>query len=259
MAIVQLTDLHIGAPDGDPPGDLAAALTAVGELRGDARPAAVLVSGDLVNDGTAAQYAEVRALLDVVDVPLHVLPGNHDDRAGLRSAFPLDVAPEDSGGDPTAPYRYAVGCGDIRLVACDTVIPGSPDGSFDAAQQAWLDEVLGQDTVTPTLVAMHHPPIPVGLPVLDPMALPPADRAGLGAVLARHPQVARVVCGHVHLPAAGTVGGVGVLSAPSTWRLQFRLDLAVPELRVTDGPAGLAVHALLEGQIVSFVRTVDAL
>jgi Icc protein len=258
MTLVQLTDLHIGAPDGDPSADLRAALAAVAALRGDARPAAVLVTGDLVNDGTAEQYAAVRELLAAVQVPLHVLPGNHDDRAGLRAAFPLGAL-DDGAGVAAAPYRYAVRCGNLRLVACDTVVPGEDGGAFGPDQLAWLAATLAQDPVTPTLVAMHHPPIPVGLPVLDPMALPPADRAGLAAVLAEHPQVHRVICGHVHLAAAGAVGATPVLSAPSTWRIQFRLDIAVPELRKVDGPAGLAVHALLEDQVVSFVRAVDAL
>lgn len=255
MTIVQLTDLHIGATHaGDPAADLRAAIAAVNGLQAGSAPAAVLVTGDLVDHGLPEEYEEVAALLATIEAPVHVLPGNHDSRAGIRATFPVPGHGSDA---PDAPYRWAAVLGDVRVVACDTVIPGTDDGAFPAEQAAWLDATLAAEPDAPTLVAMHHPPFAVGVPLLDAMLPPAADRAALAAVLAKHPQVHRVACGHVHLAAAGVSGGVPVLTSPSTWRPQFVLDVGAPDLRVGYGPAGYVLHTLLDGQLVSHVRPVE--
>src|SRR5215470_7524092 len=92
MIIAQITDLHI-----KPPGrlayrkvDTAAHLRrAVVHLNGlDPRPAVVLVTGDLVDGGASAEYAELRALLAPLAMPFYLVPGNHDARDALRAGFP---------------------------------------------------------------------------------------------------------------------------------------------------------------------------
>ena len=47
----------------------------------------LLLTGDLVDHGSAAEYALLRDLLDAVDIPTYLIPGNHDDRAELAIAF----------------------------------------------------------------------------------------------------------------------------------------------------------------------------
>lgn len=258
MTVVQLSDLHIGATEGgaDPTRDARAAIARVNELRPE--PTAVIVSGDIVNDGTAAQYTEAVDLLRELAVAVHVLPGNHDDRRRLRSGFPLAGTHGDA-TDSDAPYRYAVQCGELRLVACDTLVPGHDPGAFDHEQLDWLDGILADDVTTPTLVVMHHPPMLTGMAALDEIGLPGKDRAAVAALLAEHPQVRRVACGHVHLAASGVVGRTPVLSSPSTWRVQFGFHLGPGEPQVVLGPSGLVVHALVEGELVSHVRTFDTL
>ena len=74
---------------------------------------------------------------------------------------------------------------------------------------------------------MHHPPLDIGLPWLDEIGLPRADRDALAALLRRSPQVKRVVAGHVHRALAATVGGVGVVTCAST-NIQAALDFETP-------------------------------
>ena len=99
MLLAQLTDLHLGAssPAGDDPAvAVAAAVAAVDELR--PRPDAVLITGDLTEHGDRTEYARAAALLAGLPAPVHVLPGNHDDRDALRAAFPLDATSDASPG-----------------------------------------------------------------------------------------------------------------------------------------------------------------
>jgi hypothetical protein len=102
---------------------------------------------------------------------------------------------------------------------------------------------------------MHHPPFTVGIPVWDAIGLPPADRRALGEILGRHPQVQRVVAGHVHRAIAAELGGRAVLSVPSTY-VQGLLDFNATELELSADPPGFAVHTLVDGQLVSHIQPV---
>jgi hypothetical protein len=74
-------------------------------------------------------------------------------------------------------------------------------------------------------------------------------------VVERHANVRRLVAGHVHRGVAGELAGRLVLAAPSTY-LQARLDLRSEQLQFAPGPAAFAVHALLDGALVSHIQPV---
>jgi 3',5'-cyclic AMP phosphodiesterase CpdA len=246
--LVQLSDPHLGAEWGgrDPAAALAAAVESVRQLR-DA-PDAVVVSGDLAEHGADAEYELVRALLEPLGASVHVLAGNHDDRAALRRAFDLP-------GEGDEPVQYATDVGQLRLVALDTTLPGGDGGALEAGRLAWLDAALSAAPDRPTLVAMHHPPIATGLPAFDAIGLPEADRRGLAGVVRRHPHVCGLVAGHVHRTIVGELGGRAVLVAPSTYA-QAGLDLGSARIEFGDDPPGLAVHVLAGGGLVSHVQPI---
>jgi 3',5'-cyclic AMP phosphodiesterase CpdA len=240
--LAQITDPHVGIEPAAE-GRLAAAIA---EVRALAQvPDAVLVSGDLAADGRPEEYTRVRELFGELPAAVHVLAGNHDKRAELRAAFGIPGAGDD-------PIRYAVRCGPLRLVACDTIVPGHHHGELDLA---WLGAQLAADADTPTIVAMHHPPMLLGIPVMDELALRAPDRAGLAELLRGAPQVRRVVCGHVHRTSVGSVGGCPVLTLAST-EIQHRLDFAAREFDLVAEPADVAVHVLVDGEVVSHVQPV---
>jgi 3',5'-cyclic AMP phosphodiesterase CpdA len=208
----------------------------------DAQPEAVLLTGDLTDDGSPRAYARVRELLAPLRAPVHPIPGNHDDRDALRAAF--SDHPGVAGADGY--IQYAVTAGPLRILMCDTLVPGSPGGSYDAERRAWLAEQL--DTDAPTIVAMHHPPISTGIGEFDRIGLPPQDVAALSELLRGRANVLRVTCGHIHRAITATCGGVPVTVSLSAWR-QAVLDLG-PDGRAVvedDEPPGYALHLLTEG------------
>jgi 3',5'-cyclic-AMP phosphodiesterase len=246
--LAQLTDLHIGAEWGgvDPAVSLAAAVDSLRRLPD--LPDAVVVTGDIANDGTDDQYATAGELLARIGLPLHVLPGNHDDRAALRRRF-------GGAGEPTDPIHYAVDLGRLRLVALDTTDPGKDPGRLDSDELDWLEAELGQAPDAPTLLALHHPPVTTGVPIWDSTALPVATAHALAAVLGRHPQVRRLAAGHLHRTLVAEISGRSVLAAPST-SLQARLDFSAEKFEMVPEPPGYVIHAVLDGQIVSHVQPV---
>jgi 3',5'-cyclic AMP phosphodiesterase CpdA len=137
----------------------------------------------------------------------------------------------------------------------DTTRPGAADGALDRARLDWLDAELAAAPDVLTVIAMHHPPFSSGVPAWDDVGIPGGDRRSLGDVLARHPQVRRIVAGHVHHATTGEVAGRPVLTVPSTY-VQLRLDFGADAFEVTAEPAGFAVHAVRDGELTSHIRRV---
>jgi 3',5'-cyclic AMP phosphodiesterase CpdA len=246
--IVQLSDPHIGAEwaNGDPIAGLAAAVEAVRRL--GTQPDAVLVSGDLADNASDAEYERVRDLLAPLRAPAYVLPGNHDERGALRRDFGVP-------GIGAEPVCYSVDLGPLRLVALDSTLPGEESGAFDGDRLAWLDAELSARLQQLTLLAMHHPPMLTGIPAWDRIGLAEDVRRMLGELIGRHPQVRRIVAGHVHRTITGDLAGRTVLTIPSTY-VQGRLAFGAHELRLAAEPAGFAVHAVIDGELVSHAQPV---
>jgi 3',5'-cyclic-AMP phosphodiesterase len=234
--LVQISDCHVVAgPEGEP---AAAALrevvAAVAAL--PIAPEAVLVSGDVVHEGGPDDYAFARDLLAPLPAPVYAIPGNHDDPALVRETF----------GDPGE-----VSLGGLRIVLCDTVVPGLVAGRLDVA--ALADRLAGDDR--PTIVAMHHPPLLTGIAALDAIVLPAEDREGLEALLARSPQVVRVICGHVHRVTFETLGGCGVFTGPASWQ-QIEPGDEPGALSFVDRGRAFAIHTWLNGALVTQLQPV---
>jgi hypothetical protein len=57
----------------------------------------------------------------------------------------------------------------------------------DAGRQRWLDDVLGEDETTPTLPAMHHPPMSTGVPAMDAIGIAQDQREALAEIVSVTP------------------------------------------------------------------------
>ena len=248
FTIAQLTDPHVGAPWGDEfESAVAAVVAAIARVLG--RPAdAVIVTGDIANTPTDAEYERARTLLDELAAPLYVLPGNHDDREGLRRHFDLPATALDH-------LSYVTQLGPVRLVALDTIRPGESGGQLDPPRLAWLEEALAADRATPTLLAMHHPPLDIGQSGMDAIGIPETERHALGAIIAGHPQVHRIISGHIHHAVIGDLDGTPVLAVPST-DVQLVLDLETDSTRFEPATPSFALHLLVRGRIVSHLQPI---
>lgn len=228
VLLAQLSDLHV-CDEWEGVEPVAQVERVVEAVRSLPNPLdAVVVTGDLTDDGSEESYRRVRLLLDRFDAPVHVLPGNHDDRRNLRDAFDLP-------GVGDEPINYSAAVGELRLVAFDSIVPGQDPGAYSPAQLGWLDAELRRHAGAPTVLALHHPPLPTGMPEWDAINLEPRERDALAEVVSRHSQLRAIVGGHLHRTAAGALAGCPVLSAPSAC-LQALPDFEDDDVDFVDPP-----------------------
>ena len=200
--LIWMSDLHF-ASDGDvlghdPRARLRAAIAFINQHHADA--AACVISGDLVNRGSARDYAALAELLATLDLPVLPLVGNHDDRALLRTDLPL---PPDAMPD-FVQYRVDVPWG--RLLCLDTLLPGQDAGAFCNARADWLQAQIADAGDRPLYLFLHHPPMPLGLPMQDTDRMQDGD--AFLDLIAGQPAVRHLFIGHVHRPITGTVRGI---------------------------------------------------
>src|SRR5947207_6815268 len=209
------------------------------------RPDIAVVTGDFGDHGDPEDYEQLRHLLARLSMPVFVIPGNHDAREPLRAAF------RSARYLPVDGYlQYSIEDYPLRLVALDTLVPGKHGGMLCAERLGWLDATLAAQPDRPTVILMHHAPFATGITYMDNYGLDNA--AGLAEVVGRHPQVERILCGHLHRAIdrrfAGTVAG----TAPSTAH-QIRLNL-VPGARISFifEPPGYQLHLWQEGGLATY-------
>lgn len=227
MLIAQLSDLHVceagrlanGVVDTN--GFAARAFAAV--RAAPDRPDLILLTGDLVESGRPGQYRNFADLMQRLPAPTFAIPGNHDAREAMRSILGNLVPAPDS-----AFIQYVIEDHPVRVVMLDTLVPGSDHGELCEQRLQFLQTELAKAPERPTIVAMHHPPVSVGIEHMDRIALRDPER--FAAVIARHRQIQRIICGHVHRAAFGSCSHAIVTVAPSVAHQV--------ELNLTPGAAG---------------------
>ncbi|MGW0826039.1 phosphodiesterase [Streptomyces sp. NPDC002845] len=211
---------------------------------------ALLVTGDIADHGTEAEYEEAARILGLREAgspfPVLTCPGNHDSREPYRKAL-LGVPAADG------PVNSVHVFDDAAVLMCDSSIPGEDDGELDEETYGWIEATLDElDGDVPALLAFHHPPVALHHPLPDKYRLGrPALLAGL---LERRPEIAGLITGHAHTPAATVFAGRPLVVGPGvTWTL--RLPWEGEQIADRDAPPGLAFHVLDdEGRLTSHFR-----
>jgi Icc protein len=195
--ILQLADIHLRADGGEVYGeDPARRLSLV--LAACARELAavdlVVLTGDQSDDGERQGLERLKQKLASVGAPILAIPGNHDGPAVQRATFG-DWTPAELGG--------------WRVVGLDSTIPDEVHGAVDVASVESLLDGLDE---RPTLLLVHHSPVPpTGHPWFQ-----LENATSLLACLVARPHVRAVLSGHVHCAFALRRDELQLLGGPST-------------------------------------------
>jgi len=211
VIIAQISDTHIALDTPDCAQRIQDFEDTIADINAlDPAPDVIIHTGDIVQNGRMDEYAVTAGILAKAKAPTYLMVGNKDDRANLRASF------------PTADYldanrefiAYSIEDYPVRMVALDTLNPGSNKGDFCQDRIADLIAMLDQDVTRPVVVFAHHPPfiVPVGP---DPLHFETDEvMQQFRAALGHSSHLLNIYCGHVHRGTAGFVEEVPVLVMP---------------------------------------------
>ncbi len=242
-AVAHLSDPHLIGAGGlhygviDNVANLRRALDRLAAVR--PAPRALVFTGDLADQGAPDAYATLRSIVEPAAAAMGAIVvwtmGNHDERAPFaRGLF-------DSDHDGFQDRVHEVD--GLRIVALDTSVPGYHHGELRPEQLSWLADVLAAPAEHGTLLAMHHPPLPV--PMLRAAELIELhDQQSLAEVITGT-DVRGILAGHLHLSTWSTFAGVPV-------------SVAAASCYTTDpAPIDRFVSGVDSGQAFTMVHTYD--
>jgi Icc protein len=167
----------------------------------------LVMTGDTAHDESELTYRAVRAELSDWHQRLRIIPGNHDQRMWLHEVFP--DANQFAGDRIVFEQCFE----HWQLIGLDSQKPGTLPGLLGGPQLSWLNGRLHSRPDLPTVLFLHHPPVPIGSEWLDRVAL--EDASGLHDVIRQHPQIRLVLSGHVHQQFSASFAGACVLTTPA--------------------------------------------
>lgn len=194
---------------------------------------AVVVKGDLTNDGADDEFAAFEACYrEAFDGRLHVVRGNHDSYHGQQ--------------------RYTgdewIDLPGVSIALIDTVLSEQTTGSIAAAQLEWLDDRAAAAD-RPVIVMGHHQQWVTGARHAGYFGLDPDSSDALAAVAARRPAIVAYTAGHTHRHRVRQMScgipsiEVGcVKDFPGTWA----------EYRVYEGGITQVVHRMSSPEALSW-------
>jgi 3',5'-cyclic-AMP phosphodiesterase len=208
LNVLQITDTHIFVDPADRLGgmDTSASFQRILNLVLDSqiRFDLVLLTGDLAAESEAGAYHWLIEKLARLNTRVACIPGNHDVATMME---PIVCA---------AGWHY---CGDIiasqwHVILLDSAVPGAAYGALRDSELHRLERSLSAHLGMPTIVVLHHNPVPMDSRWIDTMTLKNTD--AFWAVIDRHTQVRCVAWGHVHQNYDSYRNGVRLLATPST-------------------------------------------
>lgn len=179
-----------------------------------------VLPGDNADDGTAAQFALLRAAVTRLPMPLYILPGDHDFKPTSLDAFYTELHAEQL---PRSVTFRRNRCLFLDVVSAGT---GGPDFRLDTTQLIWLEQEIDHAEAArqAVVVFMHTYPADLregAIPLLE---------------LLRRPQVVCVDMGHTHYNELTNDGRTIYMTTRSTGQVE-------------EGPVGFSVAAIDEGGV----------
>jgi Icc protein len=211
-------------------------------------PQVVVFTGDLADRAEPKAYLQLREIVEpaAAEIGAEVVwvMGNHDE----REPYARELFDEEATDADTQDRVHDVA--GLRVISLDTSVPGYHHGEISDAQLAWLADELATPAPHGTVLAMHHPPIPV--PLVRAAAYIELHEQHRLAEVIEGSDVRVVIGGHFHYSSYSTFAGVPVSVASSTCYLA---DPAPVDrlMSAVDGHQSLTMMHLYDDRVVHTV------
>jgi 3',5'-cyclic AMP phosphodiesterase CpdA len=219
MQFVQISDLHIGGLFKQD------AFNTIVEEVNRLKPDAIIVSGDLTDDGLIFQFQNAhREIKRLNSSNIIIFPGNHDYRHTGYLLFKKFFSSKQI-------YEFD----DIVLLTIGTARPDRDEGEVGHRQNLWMEESLTKYENKTKIVAMHHHLI----------AIPDTGYANVVGILdagdtlraCLESKVDLVLCGHKHRPWLWNLGSLKIAYAGTacSWRYRGIFENTYNIIDIKDG------------------------
>ncbi|HEY9030998.1 MAG TPA: 3',5'-cyclic-AMP phosphodiesterase [Kangiella sp.] len=213
MTVLHLSDPHLFADD---QGSLLGVNTqesfcaVLDDIRTQAiDPDVIIVTGDISQDYSKASYQFFAEQMAKLGKPVFTLAGNHDE-VGYLTSF-LSQAPLFNHKQILTEHW--------QILMVSSHIEDQVHGHIDESELEWVRRCLEENSDLPTMLYMHHHPVPVGSDWLDEIGISNKDE--ILELVTEHPQVKLCGFGHVHQFSEYKIDNAVYCSVPSTC-VQFK-------------------------------------
>ena len=201
--------------------------------RSEAKPEAIVFTGDLADLGEKDAYKRLRELVEPVAERMGStiiwVMGNHDE----RNRYAADLMDEE---ETLEPQDRIYNINGLRIISFDSTVPGYHHGDMTDAQLDWLKDVLATPAPHGTLLALHHPPIPTPIDLMSLIELKHQDK--LAAVI-EGTDIRGILGGHLHYTTHSMFAGIPVSVAAATC---YTMDVAAPQSALSGVDGGQAFN-----------------
>lgn len=241
MRIVHMSDLHL-TKDGIPiweTNTMDHFNKSIEIIRGMKDLDAIVVTGDISNDGSEWTYRYADRLFSSLGIPTYCCPGNHDSLKMMLNEYKpsfYQVLPSS---------RKIEGW---KLVMLNSVVPADEDPNQNKARGFLslesMDYIKNElDEGLPTIVALHHPPLEPGgwlnRKLLD-------NRDDFNVLVSDYPNARLVIYGHIHYFTDRRQDHIRYSSSTS---VGFAFDKDLPKFQIADGLEGFSLIEIMGNQI----------
>lgn len=207
IRLVQVTDPHLRASEeGTLLGlETQASLSLIWEKirQQKPNPDAIIATGDIAQDSSAAAYSRFVSQLQDFNIPARWCPGNHD--------LPERMAEAATGTSFSDRY---LDLGVWGIILLDSTQRGQVGGEFNESELVLAEELIDRYSDQHLMICCHHQPIPMHSAWIDEQQIKNGDL--LVNMLKRKSQVKALVWGHVHQDSDRDLGSFRAISTPST-------------------------------------------
>lgn len=206
MKIIHITDTHYGKQNEaiykkEPSYAMQEAIKSINKFHKDAE--FCIITGDLVHFGRNEAYEYLEKDLQKLEIPYHLIIGNHDDRENALKYF--TSLKKDKFG--FIQQSFECKNGDVFLML-DSVKVGTHAGFYCKQRQAWLKEQLEIYKDKKVYICVHHAPFNTGIIGMDKIRLDKNDSLKLYEALNSHGNIGHIFLGHYHRPMSGSWGKI---------------------------------------------------
>jgi len=169
----------------------------------------VVLSGDLSQDSSTAAYTRLADDLNLLQVPIYWVAGNHDDLVTIKQVYPREFISND---------QHII-LKNWQIILLNSQKPGAVEGYFDTSQLNHLQQCLESHPKHYAIIFFHHQPVSVGCGWLESIGLHNAKE--FWDLITHYSMIKGVFFGHVHQEFKQTVRGIPCYATPSTC-IQFK-------------------------------------